>query len=222
MLEWRKVIMATLFDLIEEAINETLDEMTKSVRAYTPRANNTKTVDSKKQSVTAKKKTKLSPPWWTVYNKIKAMFEADPDVTIQPMKETEDKAGFIIYLDTSDALKAVALSKILKLKYNFGNITLTVKVRVTNSQLKQSRSDTDYDNYLDALATTPAVIDIREVEDMFSNKWIVIDFKKEVVQFYNDDLTDFYGNWNGLYTDIATDIFKYNPSVKYTIAVTDE
>ena len=215
--------MTTLFDLIEEAINETLDEMTKSVRAYTPRANNTKTVGSKKQS-TAKKKTKLSPPWWTVYNKIKAMFEADPDVTIQPMKETEDKTGFIIYLDTPDALKAVALNKILKLKYNFGNITLTVKVRVVDNQSKQfnPRTDTDYDSYLDALATTPAVIDIREVEDMCGNKWIVIDFKKEVVQFYNDDLTDFYGNWNGLYTDIATDIFKYNPSVKYTIAVTDE
>ena len=190
--------------------------------SYIPKSTNTKTVNSMKNpKAKDDDDRKLSPPWWTVYNKIKAMFEADPDITVQPM--FGGNTSCTIYLDTPDAAKAIALEKILKTEYNFGNIKLKVIVRVTNANSKTvTPAESIYDNYLDALATTPAVVDIRHVVDMFGTKWIVIDFKKEVVQFWNDDLTDYYGNWNGLYTDIATDIFKYNPAVKYTIAVTDE
>ena len=209
--------METLFDYFFGDLREAL---LYDAKRYAPNEKNTNTINSKKNPVPKSKKTKLSPPWYTVYNKIKAMFEADPDITVQPMSGGDTE--YTIYLDTPDSVKAVALEKILKTEYNFGNITVKVVIRVTNGPCKQVPNGTVYDNYLDALATTPAVVDIRHVVDMFGTKWVVIDFKKEVVQFYNDDLTDFYGNWNGLYTDIATDIFKYNPSVKFTIAVTDE
>lgn len=205
-----------------EDLVDTLFDSAVCFTSYIPKSTNTRIVNSMKNpKAKDNDDRKLSPPWWTVYNKIKAMFEADPDITIQPMSGGD--TSYTIYLDTPDANKALALKNILKTEYHFGGVSLKIVTRVTN-KIDESlkRSDTTYDNYLDALATTPAVVDIRHVVDMFGTKWIVIDFKKEVVQFWNDDLMDYYGNWNGLYTDIATDIFKYEPSVKYTIAVTDE
>lgn len=210
--------MRTSFEDLFDALFDSAVYLT----SYVPKSTNTKTVKSMKNpKAKDDDDRKLSPPWWTVYNKIKAMFGADPDLTVQPMSGGD--TSYTIYLDTPDATKAIALEKILKTEYNFGNIRLKVIVRVTNTNSKTvTPAESVYDNYLDALATTPAVVDIRHVVDMLGTKWVVIDFKKEVVQFWNDDLTDYYGNWNGLYTDIATDIFKYEPSVKYTIAVTDE
>lgn len=210
--------MRTSFEDLFDALFDSAVYLT----SYVPKSTNTKIVKSMKNpKAKGDDDRKLSPPWWTVYNKIKAMFEADSDITIQPMSGGD--TSYTIYLDTPDATKAIALEKILKTEYNFGNIRLKVIVRVTNANSKTViPAESVYDNYLDALATTPAVVDIRHVVDMLGTKWVVIDFKKEVVQFWNDDLTDYYGNWNGLYTDIATDIFKYEPSVKYTIAVTDE
>ena len=32
-------------------------------------------------------------------------------------------------------------------------------------------------------------------------------FKPEVIQFLDDDTSDYYGNWNGLAEDIAREIF---------------
>jgi hypothetical protein len=211
-------------DIFNDLMDSLFDSMAY-ISKVTPRETNTKTINSMKNPSPKKEDKKLSPPWWTVQKKIKAMFKDDPDIEIKSVSKGGDASGvtYTIYLDTPDAAKAIALEKILKTEYNFGNIKLKVIVRVTNANNKTVLpAESIYDNYLDALATTPAVVDIRHVADMFGTKWIVIDFKKEVVQFWNDDLTDYYGNWNGLYTDIATDIFKYNPAVKYTIAETND
>ena len=35
-------------------------------------------------------------------------------------------------------------------------------------------------------------------------------FKKEVIQFWNDNLSDYRGNYNGLASDIAKEILKAN------------
>jgi hypothetical protein len=216
------MIMRTSFEDLVDALFDSAVCFT----SYIPKSTNTKTVNSMKNpKAKDDDDRKLSPPWWTVQKKIKAMFKDDPDIEIKSVSKGGDASGvtYVFYLDTPDAAKAIALEKILKTEYNFGNIKLKVTVRVTNANNKTVLpAESIYDNYLDALATTPAVVDIRHVVDMFGTKWIVIDFKKEVVQFWNDDLTDYYGNWNGLYTDIATDIFKYNPAVKYTIAETDD
>ena len=176
------------------------------------------------------KKTKLSPPWYTLANKINAFFKGDEDVTVFPLAkiektDSETKEEYVIYIDTPDADKAIALQKVLKTEYPFGNINVKVVIRVTNSTDKKAKVNTKvstepatYNDYCDAFISTPNVEDIQLVRDVFGTQWTVVIFKKEVVQFYNDDLTDAFGNWNGLYTDIANDIFKYNDHIKYGIA----
>lgn len=44
-------------------------------------------------------------------------------------------------------------------------------------------------------------------EGIFSNPITYIVFKNKVVQFWNDDLSDIYGNRSTLYQDIAKEIF---------------
>lgn len=208
------------FDMIMD-----LDKTFREFKQYVPKVTNTKTVTSKNNPKTVTNESKkISPPWWTLYKKLSAFFAEDSLVKIQPVLD-DNNANKTIYIDTPDSEKAIALANILKPVYNMGCITIKIIVRVTNGKNKtivnKERNDSFYNNYLKALSTTPAVTDIKLVEDMFGTKYTVVEFKKKVVQFFNDDLTDFYGNWNGLYTDIANDIFSYNATIKYTVATNE-
>ncbi len=49
----------------------------------------------------------------------------------------------------------------------------------------------------------------------FYDDRIFVLFRPEVVQFFNDNLTDFYGNENTLYHLIAREVFDAGPSVAF-------
>ena len=52
------------------------------------------------------------------------------------------------------------------------------------------------------------------VEGIFSNRFIYVEFKPEIVQFYNDNLGDLNGNVTTIYEAIARHIFNENPNLK--------
>ena len=49
--------------------------------------------------------------------------------------------------------------------------------------------------------------DIKEVSDFTGTRHGYIRFKPEVVQFPDDNIDDFSGNWSGLAQDIAQEVF---------------
>ena len=51
--------------------------------------------------------------------------------------------------------------------------------------------------------------------DLRTNRIIYIVFRNVVVQYYNDDLGDYYGQCSTLYQNIAADIFKPIDGVHY-------
>ena len=54
----------------------------------------------------------------------------------------------------------------------------------------------------------PIVKDIRLGTDHTGTAHGFIRFQPEVIQFFDDDLYDYNGNWSGLAQDIAREVFK--------------
>ena len=143
--------------------------------------------------------TKLSPPWITYVRQLNALFCGDPDVTIQ-----DDPDAFEVKILVNGVAKANALSPLLPDKKEFGNAVL--KISVVQKQQKQPSLA---DLVRTAFSGNPALECVIELPMPLSQTPTAFAlFKPEVVQFYNDDISDPYGNANTIYQDIAEEVFK--------------
>jgi len=142
------------------------------------------------------KNVKLSPPWITYCHKIESLFKNDPEVEV--MYDNEE-VELKIYV--SEPEKADALIKLLPNNKEFGNVTL--KITVIPPDNKESKLDL----FRKAFNKNPDVVDIYTASSPLAPAFSYIIFKKEVVQFFNDDLTDVHGNLTTLNETIATEIF---------------
>ena len=138
------------------------------------------------------KKLDLSAPWFTYVKEIEALFGNDPDIS---MSFDEEHLDLYLYVHNHD--KADALTKLLPSVKTFGNIAMKIAVFNTNDGeddpvifLKRLFQD---NRAVVGFETTP--------------KGTYVVFRKEVVQFYNDQLDDVHGNKSTLYQEIAKDIF---------------
>ena len=59
-------------------------------------------------------------------------------------------------------------------------------------------------------AGNPIVMTMETHTDPAGGQWNYVVFTPEVVQFYNDNLADYHGNWNGLAEEIAYEVFEEN------------
>lgn len=149
---------------------------------------------------------KLSSPWMNYYHEISAFFRNDPDVRIVYDEEENEIKVYV-----SDNKKAVALSELLPTEKVYGNVILKVTVVLPNSY-----SRIPADQLFDvALKGNTALSFIKTVQGVLSNNLTYVVFKKEVVQYFNDNLGDIYGNCSTLYQEIAKDIFNAIDGVYY-------
>ena len=143
----------------------------------------------------------LSPPWISYVHKIESLFNGDEDVIIQ-----YDNEEVALKLFVNDEVKAEAISKLLPMQKEFGNVILTITVYPPNEYVKPRAA-----YFGEACEGNPNVADILTIEDVpgmiISNPITYIIFKKEVVQYFDDNLHDAHGNRTTLNEDIARDIF---------------
>lgn len=137
-------------------------------------------------------------PWIEYYEQLEMLFEEDSQVRV-----LYDDKDYTIKLYVADADKADALQRVLPAKKEFGNVEMKVTVIPAN------REEPDYscEPILMALMNNPIVEEIKRVSGIFSNDIIYIAFRREVVQYYNDDLGDINGNCSTLYQEIAKNVF---------------
>ena len=171
-------------------------------------------------------KLQLVSPWINFYHEVNAFFRYDHDVTvIFDEEETEVK----LYVNGNE--KAEALSELLPDIRKFGNVTLKITVipvigqtivhatvlhPVTISRGGYSSSSmTEMESqFVMALRGNP-ICSFTDSVDLQTNRIIYVVFRNEVVQYYNDDLGDYYGQCSTLYQTIAADIFKPIDGVHY-------
>ena len=145
---------------------------------------------------------KLSPPWDEYVRKVMSLFAQDEEIHI----ESKD-AEMTIYVDNTD--KYVALTKLLPETKSFGNVELTINIVPANNESKQPR-----DYIRDLFKNNGAVTQIEEVK-IGTNPMIFVEFEKEVVQYYNDNIGDLHGNRTTVMEEIAREVFENLSGVSF-------
>lgn len=142
---------------------------------------------------------RISSPWVTYYRKIKALFGKDPQIKIT---YDNDAPEVKIFVENSE--KAYAIAQLLPTVKSFGNVDLKVTVVPANVE-----------NHMQNLVETafkgnPAFVEVVQTggEGPYTFKATYALFKKEVVQYFNDDLSDAHGVTSTLYQEIAKELFE--------------
>lgn len=152
-------------------------------------------------------KIKLSAPWIIFYKQVEAFFKRDPDVEVGFNSD-----DYVLTIRVRSAVKAEALSKLIPQTKEFGNVTITIKI------IADEDEDVTLSIIRRALDGNPIVNDIMTVKEFGMQAGFVI-FNKEVVQYFNDNLTDAYGLCSTLYQDLAKDVLGEHPGIFYSTAV---
>lgn len=142
-------------------------------------------------------KMKISPPWIQYVNKLRALFGRDEEIKIN---YNNDDVEVKLMVENSE--KANALTQLLPTSVNFGNVVL--KVTVVPANCKGAYKDL----FEIAFDGNPAFKYMETVDNVFTNPISYVVFAKEVVQYYNDDMSDIHGVRSTLYETLAEEIFE--------------
>ena len=156
-------------------------------------------------------KMRLAAPWYTWQKKIKALFEQDPDIIVGDVYAADNSdLDFAFDIEVRNHKKFNALDRVFPKVKTFGNITLGVILYDEENTLG---ADNPVELYKTIFKGNPIVKDIREVIDFTCTEHAYIRFNPDVVQFPDDDISDYNGNWSGLAQDIAREVFVGAPAV---------
>jgi hypothetical protein len=166
----------------------------------------------------------LSPPEFTFFNELKNSIGKDPLVTVENIIKLPNGENLIPVL-VHKQKKALALATILDLHKDFGGIIVNVQV-IFNGQavdplekdftprevvklFKAALGTNRYFKFAVAKLFSPGVFGVFPV------------FSKKVIQFFNDDISDLYNNFNEVAATVFKDVLKgeineivINPSTK--------
>lgn len=163
--------------------------------------------------VNTNKKVGISAPWVLLYKKIRAMFDQDTELEITELQQLIGTANYAFSIGSRNTAKLKAIEKILKSEYVIGNIKLFINFEYQENGDSNVITDIDIQT---AFAGNPILSDVKKTDDIVIRDGMVfVLFEPEVVQFFNDDLSDYYGNYNGLAADIAKEIFVEQTNIKY-------
>ena len=150
----------------------------------------------------------LQAPWYEFQNKVAALFKNDPDISVGEIREcgANEDTDYAFDIEVKKHEKYIALDRLLPSVKTYGHVTLGICL--------YDEEDTANTSPLDVFKTlfegNPIVMTMETHTDPAGGQWNYVVFTPEVVQFYNDNLADYHGNWNGLAEDIAYEVFEEN------------
>ena len=150
---------------------------------------------------------KLSAPWQTYYKELSLLFEHDDEVRI--VYDTDEQ---IINIYVDNAVKAEAMAAALPTVKEFGTVILEINIIPSNKRVNMLRASKGM-GFVDLFKGNSIVDDVVVVDGIMSNPITYVIFKKEVVQYFNDDLGDANGMCTTLYQDIAKRVFEEHEGV---------
>ena len=149
-----------------------------------------------------------SSPWVTYYKEVDALFKKDKEVLVV---FDEENIELKIYVNNQE--KASAIQYLIPNEKNFGNVILKIKVIPSNGkQLRDVRTTNIVDIASDVFRGNNAVFAVTDVRAVFDLVYVI--FRKEVVQYFDDNIGDINGNYSTLYEVIARDVFN-DVGIKY-------
>lgn len=154
-----------------------------------------------------------SAPWVTYTRELKKLFAEDPSINIITDPDNEYQVN--IYVENIE--KAYVIEHLLPNIVTFGNIELKINVIPGNLDIN---SKTKLFNIV--FADNSVLEDSIQIDPYGTGSPITfLVFRKEVVQFFDDDLTDPNGNVSTLWQDIASDVFLDTDEVRFCTSTED-
>ena len=144
---------------------------------------------------------KLSAPWQTYYKELSLLFEHDDEVRI-----VYDTDAQIINIYVDNAVKAEVMATVLPAVKQFGLVELEINI-IPSNRVNMLMG------FVDLFKGNSSGDDVVVVDGIMSNPITYVIFKKEVVQYFNDDLGDAHGVCSTLYQDIAKRVFEEHEGV---------
>ena len=163
--------------------------------------------------------THLSPPWWSYQRKVKALFGSDPEVRVRDLFQ-EDEGNYTLFIIIRSEKKAQAIRALLPRCVEFGGTTVTSRIfiPVDECEVRVGLTGSDVQLVREAFTGNPVFDRIEETEYKGFSAFTYCIFKKEVIQFWNDDLSNFYGLHTTLAENLADDILR-NVNVQFCTGI---
>ena len=144
---------------------------------------------------------KMSPPWITYINELIHLFDGDPQIACNVDGNADDPS---ITLACNNGDKVAALQQILPEEVDYGNVVLRVVIDGTPSNRVFTNKKELFETAFKGNNALSQIV-VPDVEGYIISAVYVI-FKNCVVQFFNDNLNDAFGNISTLYQNIADDV----------------
>lgn len=151
----------------------------------------------------------LSPPQYTLQRQLLYSIGQNPYVTVNDVVEENG----LYYIDIVASKKEVAegLSFILMKKFDFGGLKGEVRVFDTTGNRVVAVPENQQGNKSDIVKTyfENALKDNKYFKQIVVKDFVMlysfwIEFESSIIQFWNDDLSDLYGNYN----EVAAKVFR--------------
>lgn len=156
-------------------------------------------------------KLNLSSPWVIFYKEMEAMFAEDSEIN---MSYNDDEKEIRMYVEDND--KAFALMQLLPTEKEFGNVTVKIKIIPANNNANAQLALVEK-----AFKNNPAFAYTYESSGPMTFNANYVVFKKKVVQYHNDALSDLHGVRSDLYENMARDIFGTMDNIYYCTDIED-
>ena len=168
---------------------------------------------------------KMVSPWINYYEEVKAMFGEDCRVNVV---FNEDEMTLKLYVEGD--MKAEAISILMPHEREYGNVTLKIEVIPSNDRKANLRSHSGLKRTFDpsgnqyeyyeslfrtAFSGSATITYTRVITGFMDFNAAYIVFRKAVVQYHNDDISDVNGKKSTLYECIARDIFEVPTGVYF-------
>lgn len=154
----------------------------------------------------------LSSPVFTYFNELKYSVGNDPGVTVNNLIELPLDAGFLILIIVKNRKKAQALATILNLLKQFGNINIFVVVIYEGEAIEpieEQLSPEEIQQLYKTALNTNRYFKTAEVAPFSPDTDSVFPvFSKSVIQFFNDDISDLFQNFNEVAAHVFRDVLK--------------
>ncbi|MCL2446093.1 MAG: hypothetical protein FWD06_04950 [Oscillospiraceae bacterium] len=152
----------------------------------------------------------LSPPWYTFFNMVKYSIGNDQCVNVLDMQEISEQS-FLIPIDVDCCDKARALATIVVSYKKFGNINVYVEVLHHGNVVQPGAAPKGLESlvklYQQALETNRCFQCV-EFRKIFDSVLLFPVFERTVIQFFNDDLSDLYNNFNGIAANVFAEVLR--------------
>lgn len=148
----------------------------------------------------------ISPPWLTLWNKLKASLGNDPAVDVSDLDQSA--TPYKVTVTVKEKPKAEGIASLVKPRHEFGHVAVVVIVKNAGSEVVPvvPKSAQDLVKLVKSAFDGNKWYKKVETKILFGKLQVYPIFEKGVIQFANDDFSDYYDNYNGVVAAVIKEV----------------